>query len=101
MRTRPEWLKTMSTHYIPKPIYLIRMKHQKIIMSMMITMLITAIITKQQLAELIKDLAKDENFKKVDNILREIKPLYDDMREKERADALTKFVEHGGYCRRF
>ena len=96
MRTRPEWLKTMSTHYIPKPIYRTGMKHQKSIMIMMITMLITAIITKQQLADLIKDLAKDENFKKVDNVLREIKPLYDDLREKERAEALAKFVEQGG-----
>ena len=52
--------------------------------------------TKQQLADLIKDLAKDENFKKVDNVLREIKPLYDDLREKERAEALAKFVEQGG-----
>ena len=57
--------------------------------------------TKQQLADLIKDLAKDENFKKVDNILREIKPLYDDMREKERADALMKFVEQGGTAEDF
>ncbi len=32
--------------------------------------------SKQQLAELIKDLSSDDNFKKVDNILREIKPLY-------------------------
>ena len=52
--------------------------------------------TKQQLADLIKDLAKDENFKKVDNVLREIKPLYDDLREKERAEALAKFVGQGG-----
>ena len=52
--------------------------------------------TKQQLADLIKDLAKDENFKKVDNVLREIKPLYDDLRERERAEALAKFVEQGG-----
>ncbi len=52
--------------------------------------------TKQQLADLIKDLAKDENFKKVDNVLREIKPLYDDLREKERAEALSKFVGQGG-----
>ena len=52
--------------------------------------------TKHQLADLIKDLAKDENFKKVDNVLREIKPLYDDLREKERAEALTKFVGQGG-----
>ena len=57
--------------------------------------------TKQQLADLIKDLAKDENFKKVDNILREIKPLYDDLREKERAEALAKFVEQGGTADEF
>jgi hypothetical protein len=52
--------------------------------------------SKAQLAELIKSLAKDENFKKVDNILREIKPLYDDLREKEKADALMKFIALGG-----
>ena len=52
--------------------------------------------TKHQLADLIKDLAKDDNFKKVDNVLREIKPLYDDLREKERAEALAKFVGQGG-----
>jgi hypothetical protein len=52
--------------------------------------------TKQQLADLMKDLAKDDNFKKVDNILREIKPIYDELREKERAEALARFVEQGG-----
>src|SRR5882672_10147179 len=49
--------------------------------------------TKQQFADLIKELAKDANFKKVDNILREIKPLYDDIRDKERAEALLKFTD--------
>ena len=57
--------------------------------------------TKQQFADLIKDLAKDENFKKVDNILREIKPLYDDMRERERAEALMKIYRARRHCRRF
>jgi hypothetical protein len=52
--------------------------------------------TKAQFADLIKDLAKDVNFKKVDNILREIKPLYDDIRDKERAEALLKFTAGGG-----
>jgi hypothetical protein len=52
--------------------------------------------TRQQLADLMKDLAKDDNFKKVDNILREIKPIYDELREKERAEALARFVEQGG-----
>ena len=57
--------------------------------------------TKQQLADLIKDLAKDENFKKVDNVLREIKPLYDDLREKERAEALDEIRRARRDCGRF
>jgi hypothetical protein len=52
--------------------------------------------TKHQLAALMKDLAKDENFKHVDTVLREIKPLYDDMREKEKAEALVRFIGAGG-----
>jgi len=52
--------------------------------------------TKQQFADLIKDISRDDNFKKVDHILREIKPLYDDIREKERAEALVRFIASGG-----
>lgn len=52
--------------------------------------------SKHELANLVKDLAKEDNFKRVDNILREIKPLYDDMREKEKAEALIKFIADGG-----
>src|SRR5688572_20120238 len=51
--------------------------------------------TKHQLADLIKELAKDDNYKKVDNVLREIKPHYDELRDKERAEALQKFIEIG------
>ncbi len=52
--------------------------------------------TKQQFAELVRELSKEDNFKKVDHIVREIKPLYDDIREKERAEALMKFIADGG-----
>ncbi|HEX6889903.1 MAG TPA: DUF349 domain-containing protein [Chryseolinea sp.] len=52
--------------------------------------------TKQQFADLIKELSRDDNFKKVDSILREVKPLYDDIREKERAEALLRFIAGGG-----
>jgi hypothetical protein len=45
---------------------------------------------------LIKDLAKDDNFKKIDNVIREIKPIYDDLREREKAEALAKFTSQGG-----
>jgi hypothetical protein len=52
--------------------------------------------TKQQFADLAKELSRDDNFKKVDNVIKEIKPLYDDIREKERAEALLKFIAEGG-----
>ena len=52
--------------------------------------------TKQQFADLVKELSRDDNFKKVDHILREIKPLFDDIREKERAEALMRFIAEGG-----
>jgi hypothetical protein len=52
--------------------------------------------SKQQLATVIRDLVKEDNFKRVDAILREIKPLYDDIREKEKAAALARFIENGG-----
>jgi hypothetical protein len=51
--------------------------------------------SKSQLVSLVKDLAKETNFKKVDNVLKEIKPLYDEIREKERAAALEKFMADG------
>ena len=57
--------------------------------------------SKQQFAELIKDLAKDDNFKKVDNVLREIKPLYDELREREKSEALSKFIADGGVAEDF
>jgi uncharacterized pyridoxal phosphate-containing UPF0001 family protein len=57
--------------------------------------------TKQQLADLIKELAKDDNYKRVDNVLREIKPHYDELRDKERADALQRFTADGGTAEDF
>ena len=55
-----------------------------------------SIFSKSQLVALVKDLAKENNFKKVDNQLKEIKPVYDDIREKEKAAALEKFTATGG-----
>ncbi|HEY9490246.1 MAG TPA: DUF349 domain-containing protein [Chryseosolibacter sp.] len=52
--------------------------------------------TKSQLAGVVKELAKETNFKKVDNILKEIKPVFDEIREKERSAALKKFISNGG-----
>lgn len=52
--------------------------------------------TKEQFVTLVKDLAKENNFKKVEGLLKEIRPLYDDLREKEKLTALGKFTAEGG-----
>jgi len=57
--------------------------------------------SKEQLAELIKEVSKDDNFKRSDDIIRKIKPLFDDIRGKERADALSRFIADGGIAEDF
>ena len=52
--------------------------------------------SKSQFVNLVKELAKETNFKKVDAILKEIKPIFDDTREKEKLSALEKFTANGG-----
>jgi hypothetical protein len=52
--------------------------------------------TKAQFVALVKDLAKDTNHMKVEAVIREIKPHYDEIRDKERAAALQRFTEGGG-----
>ena len=52
--------------------------------------------TKEQFVTLIKELAKENDQKKNDRILREIKPLFDDIRERERNAALNRFILDGG-----
>lgn len=52
--------------------------------------------SKQQLVSIVKDLTRENNFKKVDHVLKEMKPFYDEIREKERAAALEKFRSTGG-----
>ena len=57
--------------------------------------------TKHQLVDLIKDLSKDTDFKKVESLLREIKPVFDDLREKQKNEALLKFISAGGTAAAF
>lgn len=52
--------------------------------------------TKPQFVSLIRELSKENNFKNTDHLLREIKPLYDELRDKERIAALEKFTADGG-----
>jgi len=52
--------------------------------------------TKKDFVDLLKNLSTENDFKKVDFILREVKPLYDELRDKEKEEALKTFVESGG-----
>lgn len=52
--------------------------------------------SKQQLVSIVKDLSRENNFKKVDHIIKEVKPFYDEIRDKERTAALQKFKNTGG-----
>lgn len=57
--------------------------------------------TRKQLVDVIRELSREDNFRKVDTVLREIKPLYDDLREKERNEALQRFIGDGGIAEDF
>ena len=53
-------------------------------------------LSKKELVELVKELAKVEDVKKSDAILKEIKPLVDEIRAHEKSEALIKFKNAGG-----
>jgi hypothetical protein len=57
--------------------------------------------TKGQLVNVVKELSKEANFKKIDHVLKEIKPLYDEFREKERTEAFSRFTSTGGTAEDF
>lgn len=52
-------------------------------------------LTKAQLVNLVKDLVKETDVKKVDGQLRNIKPLIDEFRDQERTLALNRFILDG------
>ena len=52
--------------------------------------------SRQQLVQVIKDLVRETDFRKIDHTLREVKPVFDELREKERTAALARFIEEGG-----
>jgi hypothetical protein len=58
-------------------------------------------LTKAQLADLIKELSKETNFRKIDGVLKEIKPIFDELKEKERSEALARFIQSGGAAQDF
>jgi hypothetical protein len=52
--------------------------------------------SKEQLVEAIKEVSKIDNFKKADRVINEIKPIFDEIYEAERKEALDKFLAEGG-----
>ena len=52
--------------------------------------------TKAQFVDLINGLVKESDQKKSDRILRDVKPLFDELRERERTSALNRFILDGG-----
>ena len=52
--------------------------------------------TKEQLVEVIKEISHQDNFRRGDRILKEIKPVFDEIYEQEKQEALNKFLEEGG-----
>jgi hypothetical protein len=57
--------------------------------------------TKAQFVDVVKELSKEGDFRKVEAIIKDIKPLYDEQRDKERAAALQKFIAEGGVAEDF
>ena len=51
---------------------------------------------KKDFVGLLKEAAANNNFKRADELIREIKPLFDDIRQRERTEALIRFKENGG-----
>lgn len=57
--------------------------------------------SKKQLVDVVKELSRDGDYRKVDRILREVKPVFDEIRDKEREEALKKFTDEGGVVEDF
>lgn len=52
--------------------------------------------SKKELLDVLRELSHENDYRKVDTVLRDVKPLFDEMRDKERAQALQTFVASGG-----
>ncbi|MCC5928841.1 MAG: DUF349 domain-containing protein [Cyclobacteriaceae bacterium] len=52
--------------------------------------------SKKQLVQVLEALLKEEDYSKLGRILKEVKPVYDEMLQTEKDAALRKFVEGGG-----
>jgi hypothetical protein len=52
--------------------------------------------SKEDFLKLVKELVKENDLKRVDGVLRDIKPLVDEIRVRERTAALNRFILDGG-----
>lgn len=52
--------------------------------------------SKQDFVQLLKDLSTQTNYRHIDEVVKEARPLYDEIRQKERAQALDRFKADGG-----
>jgi hypothetical protein len=55
-----------------------------------------ASLDKKDFVGLLKEAAAHDDFKKADQLIREIKPLFDEIRNTERTEALIRFKQNGG-----
>lgn len=52
--------------------------------------------TKPQFVDHLKELVKEGNQRKLDHAIRDMKPLFDELKEKDRTAALNRFILDGG-----
>lgn len=52
--------------------------------------------TKEQFVKLVKELSHEDDHSLADRVVREVKPLFDEIRNKERTAALQRFIDGGG-----
>jgi Domain of Unknown Function (DUF349) len=52
--------------------------------------------TKKDFVTLAKEWTREDDFKKIDRLLKEAKPLYDEIKESEKHAALNRFLSEGG-----
>src|SRR5260221_11347127 len=55
-----------------------------------------SLFSKKDFHDLAHALSQDSNFRKVDSVLRKIKPIYDEIREKEKAKAIERYTKDNG-----
>lgn len=53
-------------------------------------------LSKTELVNIVKDLTKVASFSKVDAVIKKVRPVFKSIRNREKAEALKKFIDEGG-----